>query len=41
MAVCLDTEGAAFCVWQGVAHKGAQIVNEPGSVNFNGLNNGG
>jgi predicted enzyme related to lactoylglutathione lyase len=38
MAVCTDPEGAAFCVWQARAHKGAQIVNEPGSLNFNGLN---
>jgi uncharacterized protein len=38
MAVCTDPEGAAFCVWQAKAHKGARIVNEPGSLNFNGLN---
>jgi uncharacterized protein len=38
MAVCTDREGAAFCVWQAKQHKGAQIVNEPGSLNFNGLN---
>jgi uncharacterized protein len=38
MAVCADPEGAAFCVWQAKAHKGAQVVNEPGSLNFNGLN---
>src|SRR2546429_7028334 len=38
MAVFTDPEGAAFCVWQANAHKGAQIVNEPGSLNFNGLN---
>ncbi|MDQ6775822.1 MAG: VOC family protein [Actinomycetota bacterium] len=38
MAVCMDPEGAAFCVWQAKEHKGAQIVNEPGSVNFNTLN---
>lgn len=38
MAVCTDPEGAAFCVWEAKAHKGAQIVNEPGSVNFNTLN---
>lgn len=37
MAVCTDTEGAAFCLWQAKQHKGAQIVNEPGSVNFNTL----
>ena len=35
---CTDPEGAAFCVWQARQHKGAQIVNEPGSLNFNGLN---
>src|ERR1700691_2335622 len=38
MAVLTDPEGAAFCVWQAKQHKGAQIVNEPGSLNFNGLN---
>lgn len=38
MAVLADREGAAFCVWQPKAHRGAQIVNEPGSLNFNGLN---
>jgi uncharacterized protein len=38
MAVFTDPEGAAFNVWQANAHKGAQVVNEPGSLNFNGLN---
>ncbi len=38
MAVFADPEGAAFCVWQAKAHKGAQVVNEHGSLNFNGLN---
>jgi uncharacterized protein len=38
MATFRDPEGAAFCVWQAKEHKGAQIVNEPGSLNFNGLN---
>ena len=38
MAVCADPEGAAFCLWQARRHKGAQIVNEPGSLNFNSLN---
>jgi uncharacterized protein len=38
MAVLTDPEGAAFCVWQAKQHKGARIVNEPGSLNFNGLN---
>ena len=38
MAACTDPEGAAFCLWQAKQHKGAQIVNEPGSVNFNSLN---
>ena len=38
MAVVTDPEGAAFCVWQAKDHKGARIVNEHGSVNFNGLN---
>jgi predicted enzyme related to lactoylglutathione lyase len=38
MAVLADTEGAAFCVWQAGRHRGANIVNEHGSVNFNVLN---
>ena len=37
MAVLTDPEGAVFCVWQAKDHKGAQIVNEHGSLNFNGL----
>jgi uncharacterized protein len=37
MAVVTDREGAAFSVWQAKRNKGAQIVNEPGSLNFNGL----
>jgi uncharacterized protein len=38
MAVCSDPEGAVFMVWQAKQHKGAGIVNEAGSLNFNGLN---
>jgi uncharacterized protein len=38
MAVFADPEGAAFSVWQAKQHKGARIVNEHGSLNFNGLN---
>jgi predicted enzyme related to lactoylglutathione lyase len=38
MAVCTDPEGAVFCLWQANEHKGARIVNEAGSLNFNGLN---
>ena len=38
MAVFADPDGAAFCVWQAKQHTGARIVNEAGSVNFNGLN---
>jgi predicted enzyme related to lactoylglutathione lyase len=37
MAVLADTEGAVFCVWQPKDHRGAAVVNEHGSVNFNGL----
>jgi uncharacterized protein len=37
MAVLADPEGAVFCVWQAKDVKGARIVNEHGSVNFNGL----
>jgi predicted enzyme related to lactoylglutathione lyase len=38
MAVFADPEGAVFCVWQPGDMKGAEVVNEHGSVNFNGLN---
>jgi predicted enzyme related to lactoylglutathione lyase len=38
MAVLTDPEGAQFSVWQAKEHKGARIVNEPGSLNFNNLN---
>jgi uncharacterized protein len=38
MAVFADPEGAVFCVWQAKNQKGARIVNEHGSLNFNGLN---
>ena len=38
MAVVEDPEGASFCVWQAKEHTGARVVNEHGSVNFNGLN---
>jgi predicted enzyme related to lactoylglutathione lyase len=37
MAVFADPEGAAFFVWQAKQLKGAQVVNEQGSLNFNGL----
>src|SRR5213082_2050221 len=38
MAVLADTEGAVFNVWEAKQHRGARIVNEAGSLNFNGLN---
>jgi len=38
MAVFADPEGAAFGVWEAKEFKGAGIVNEHGSLNFNGLN---
>jgi predicted enzyme related to lactoylglutathione lyase len=38
MAVLADPEGAVLCVWQAREHRGARIVNEPGSLNFNVLN---
>ena len=37
MAVVADPEGAVFCVWQAKNHQGAKVVNEHGSLNFNGL----
>jgi predicted enzyme related to lactoylglutathione lyase len=38
MAVLADPAGAAFCAWQAKRHRGARIVNEHGSLNFNNLN---
>jgi predicted enzyme related to lactoylglutathione lyase len=38
MAMFADPAGAAFFVWHGKAHRGAAIVNEHGSLNFNNLN---
>jgi predicted enzyme related to lactoylglutathione lyase len=38
MAVLADPEGAVFQVWQARGTIGAEVVNEPGSLNFNGLN---
>jgi predicted enzyme related to lactoylglutathione lyase len=37
MSVFADPEGAAISVWQAKQHRGAKIVNEPGSLNFNTL----
>jgi len=37
MAVLTDPEGAALCVWEARNHRGAEVVNEHGSLNFNGL----
>ena len=33
-----DPSGADFSVWQAKQHKGAQLVNEPGTWNFSDLN---
>src|SRR4051812_47904944 len=38
MAVFTDPEGASFRIWEPNRHRGATVVNEPGSVNFNNLN---
>jgi len=38
MAVFTDPDGAVFSAWQAKQHKGARIVNEHGSLNFNDLN---
>src|SRR5581483_11377357 len=38
MAVCSDPEGAVFSLWQPARHRGARLINEHGTVNFNGLN---
>jgi len=37
MAVFADPAGAAFCVWQAKEHRGATVVNEHASLNFNDL----
>jgi uncharacterized protein len=37
MAAFADPEGAPFCVWQPGRHRGAGVVNEHGTLNFNGL----
>jgi predicted enzyme related to lactoylglutathione lyase len=37
MAVCADPSGAGFCLWQSRAHRGAQLVNAPGTWNFSDL----
>jgi uncharacterized protein len=37
MACFADPEGAVFFVWQANEHKGARVVNEHGSLNFNNL----
>ena len=38
MAVISDPEGAVICVWEAKEHNGAQVVNDPGTLNFNNLN---
>lgn len=37
MAVFADPAGAPFCVWQAREQRGASVVNEHGSLNFNDL----
>jgi uncharacterized protein len=37
MAVFADPAGAVFAVWQAKQHRGAKVVNEHGSLNFNVL----
>jgi uncharacterized protein len=37
MAVFADPAGAAFCAWQAKEQRGAAVVNEHGSLNFNDL----
>jgi predicted enzyme related to lactoylglutathione lyase len=38
MAVFADPAGAVFSVWQAGQHRGAQVVNEPGTWNWSDLN---
>jgi uncharacterized protein len=37
MVVFADPERALLFAWQAGRHRGAEVVNEPGSLNFNGL----
>ncbi len=37
MAIARDSVGAQFGLWQGRAHIGCQVVNEPGSLVWNNL----
>jgi predicted enzyme related to lactoylglutathione lyase len=37
LAAFADPAGAVFSIWQPNQHRGATIVNEPGSLNFNDL----
>jgi uncharacterized protein len=38
MGIFSDPSGAVFSVWQANQHKGAQLVNEPGTWSFSDLN---
>jgi predicted enzyme related to lactoylglutathione lyase len=38
MAACADPSGAGFRIWQAREHRGAQLVNAPGSWNWSNLN---
>src|SRR5918911_4648517 len=38
MAECADPSGARFRLWQAREHRGAQLVNAPGSWNWSNLN---
>jgi uncharacterized protein len=38
MAAFTDPDGATFRVLEAREHRGARLVNDPGSLNFNGLN---
>lgn len=38
MAVCADPSGAGFSLWQARGHRGAQLVNQPGTWNWSNLN---
>lgn len=37
MAMLTDPEGATFGLWEPRVHRGAQVVNQPGSICFNDL----
>jgi predicted enzyme related to lactoylglutathione lyase len=38
MAVCADPTGAVFGLWEGKAHQGAAVIDEPGAMTWHEVN---